>query len=56
LTIIAGMVAVREHKLEGAMAGGKALVLGGGGVAGIAWMAGLADAGPDIAGRKGLPS
>jgi NTE family protein len=39
---------------EGAMAGGQALVLGGGGVAGIAWMtgvlAGLADAGQDVTG------
>src|SRR5882724_442995 len=36
------------------MANGQALVLGGGGVAGIAWMtgllAGLADAGQDVAG------
>jgi hypothetical protein len=37
------------------MAGGKALVLGGG-VAGIAWMSGPAQARQDITCRKGLPS
>lgn len=37
------------------MAGAEVLVLGGG-VAGIAWMTGLALARPDITGRKGLPS
>jgi hypothetical protein len=40
------------------MAGAEVLVLGGGGVAGIAWMTGLADAGPDGRAwrRTGLPS